>query len=463
MMKVIVTNKLTVIEDADPQVEQRLSKLLSYRDKSKDYQLRRLARNPANKRSPYYKKLEREAHGCMLHYLGDNKLAMSSGFSYMLDNFGVTYEDRRTETGKTVPLPWKNKPHDPRDYQEEAIQLMENNYRGIINFATGLGKTLTAVHAIKRHRTKTLVTAPTESIAKQFYGELVEAFGEAKVGFYGAGKKKIKDITVGICASVNNNVDQFQKEELGLIIMDEAHHVPASTFFNICWSLADTGKIFGLTATDYRNDGKDVLINAGCGDVLVSKDIKWGIKNGWLAKPAFKVKKIDTTHKRNFKDDKVKSYKEHVLHCDEMKQQILDDALEDINNGLSVLILVNEVAHGQELADQLGVPFATGKDKKSNSYVKQLNEGGIPALVGTDGKVGEGTDTKRVDSLILANFTAAKGSVTQAVGRGLRKYGSKTRCLVRDYWPTGSDMLARHAEQRVKFYRDMSDEVEVIE
>jgi superfamily II DNA or RNA helicase len=462
-MKAIVTNKLTVIKNATPEVEQRLSKMLSYRDKSKDFQLRRLGRNPANKRSSFYKNLEKEAYGSMLHRLNDGNLAMSSGFVDRLLSMGVDIEDRRKLTGKTIPLPWKKKPYDLRDYQDDAVEKMLDNNRGIINFATGLGKTLVAVHAIKKHRTKTLVTAPTESIAKQFYESLVEAFGDAKVGFYGAGKKKIKDITVGICASVNNNIDDFVKEDLGLIIMDEAHHTPASTFFNICWGLADVGKIFGLTATDYRSDGKDIMIEAACGGVLISRDINWGVSNKWLAKPKFIMKQVDTKHRKNFRDDKIKSYKEHVLNCDEMKQQILRDIQGDISNGLSVLVLVNEVAHGEELSRLLGVPFATGKDKKSNDYVKQLNEGKICALIGTDGKVGEGTDTTRVDSLVLANFVAAQGAVMQAVGRGLRKYGNKTECIVRDYWPTGSDMLARHALQRVKYYQDITDDVEIIE
>lgn len=461
-MRAVVTNKLTVIEDPTPKVKDTLSKMLSYRDKSKDFQLRRMAKNPAMKRSSFYKKLLNEARGNMLHQLPNGNIAMSSGFSYILEEMGIGYDDRRKTTGVTVPLPWKNKPYSLRPYQLEAVDLMCNNYRGIVNFATGLGKTLVATHAIKVHRTRTLVTAPTESIAKQFYKTLVDAFGEAKVGFYGGGRKKIKDITVGICASVNNNVEEFKKHNLGLIIMDEAHHVPASTFFNICWALADTGKIFGLTATDYRNDGKDVMIQAGCGSVIVSRDIKWGIENGWLAAPKFKMRKIDTTHRKNFKNDKVKSYKEHVLNCDEMKDAILQDAQNHINNGKYVLILVNEVAHGEELSKQLGAPLATGQDKLSQSYIDKFNNRKIQCLVGTSGKISEGTDTRPVEVLIMANFIASKGAVIQSIGRGLRLDGNKKECLILDYLPTGSDMLSRHAQQRIKVYEEITKDVQIL-
>ena len=63
---------------------------------------------------------------------------------------------------------------------------------------------------------------------KQFNKELCECFGEEKVGFYGDGKKKIKDITVGIIGSVKNDIDIFKKSDLGLIITDEC--IPADSF-----------------------------------------------------------------------------------------------------------------------------------------------------------------------------------------------------------------------------------------
>jgi superfamily II DNA or RNA helicase len=221
------------------------------------------------------------------------------------------------------------------------------------------------------------------------------------------------------------------------------------------------GRVFGLTATDYRSDGKDIMITAGCGTVLIRRDIKWGVENGFLAEPYFISREIPTGG-RDFKDDKLKSYKEHILNNQIMKTRIESDAQSMISAGKSVLILVDEVAHGEELSKKLGIPFATGEDKKSQEYVNQLNAGKVPGLVGTSGKVGEGTDTKNVDVLILADFTASKGPVIQAVGRALRKQGSKTKALILDYIPLGSTMLTRHAYNRIKYYEEITDKVKVI-
>lgn len=359
-------------------------------------------------------------------------------------------------------MPWNKSPYSLRPYQEEVVErlLEPQQYRGIVNFATGLGKTLTAIHFIKRYKRTALIVCPTESVAQQFYTQCEDAFGKNMVGFYGKGKKKINDITIGIAASVTRSTDDFKNAQFGVVIFDEIHHIAADTFYNIAEAVAGVGKVFGLTATDYRSDGKDIMITAGCGPVIARRDVRWGIDNGFLAEPYFLIQEVDTGGK-DYKDNKGKNYKEHVLHNDIMKARIRNDAKNMMANKKSVLILVDEVAHGEELSQQLGVPFATGEDAKSQAYVDALNAGTVPGLVGTDGKIGEGSDTQNVDVLILANFVASKGPVIQAVGRSLRKTSTKTKCIILDYIPLGSDQLTRHAWGRIDFYREITDKVKI--
>ncbi len=460
-MQITVNNDNMTISGASASLLQSLKSELTYTDKAKQYQLRRLSKTLWGRQSDNYKKLQTEVHGELYEVSGTDLIIKSAFYGYLDGLDTATVIDNRKETGKKIVVPWVNKPHDLRPYQQEAVDLMLTHYRGVINFATGLGKTLVATHLVKQYKKKTLIVCPSDSVAKQFYSQFIECFGKNKVGFYGGGKKQICDITVGIAASVSKYIEEFRGADLGMVVFDETHHTPASTFFDIAEGLANVGKIFGLTATDYRSDGKDILITAGCGPVLIRRDIKWGVENGFLAEPYFIIREVATGGK-DFKDDKLKAYKEHILNNQPMKTRIESDARSMMAAGKAVLILVDEVAHGEELAKNLGIPFATGLDKKSQDYVDQLNAGKIPGLVGTDGKVGEGTDTKNVDVLILANFVASKGPVTQAIGRGLRKQGTKTKCLILDYIPNGSTMLTRHANNRIGFYEEISDKVKVI-
>jgi superfamily II DNA or RNA helicase len=459
-MKTTVKNNSMKIDTPSKEVFDKITKELTYEDKAKKYQLKRMARSPWSRNTPLYKQLQKEVKGVLYTEEGNSLIVSSCFYDYYKDLL-VNAEDLRTETGKKIVCPWVNKPFPLRSYQEEAVELMLLNYRGVINMATGLGKTLIATHLIQRYKKRALVVCPSDSIAKQFYSQFIKAFGKQKVGFYGGGKKNISDITVGIAASVTKSIKEFQGADLGLIILDETHHTPATTFYDISSGLSGVGKMFGLTATDYRSDGKDIMITGGCGKVLIRRDIKWGVENGWLAKPHFIVREVATGGK-DIKHDKLKSYKEHVLNNSIMKSRIENDARSMMAMGKAVLVLVDEVSHGVELSKNLGIPFATGKDKKSQDYVDQLNIGKIPGLIGTSGKISEGTDTQNVDVLILADFTASKGPVIQAVGRSLRKQGTKENALILDYVPLGSTMLTRHAHNRISFYEEITDQVKVI-
>lgn len=478
-MDITINNDITLIRNPDVATAKTIKSTLIYTDKAKQYQLKRMGKTVWGRTSPAYAKVAAEVHGKLYTEHADGSLEISSCFFNKIadtspvlsenlfdslftdiDTATVQITDNRKTTGAKIVVPWVNKPFDLRPYQEEACDVMDANWRGCINFATGLGKTLLAIHYVKRYKRKALIVCPSQSVATQFYDELVGAFGAGKIGYFGGGKKKINDITVGIAASVSKYISEFQAADLGLVIVDEVHHVPASTFFDIAKGLSNVGKIFGLTATDYRSDGKDIMITGGCGPVLIRRDIKWGIENGYLAEPYFVVSEIKTGG-RDFKDDKGKSYKEHVLNSKLMKDRILSDAQKVIAGGKSLLILVDEVAHGKELSEQLNIPFATGEDDDSQEYVDQLNKGKVPGLVGTDGKVGEGTNTKNVDVLILANFAGSKGPVIQAVGRALRMTKTKTKVLVLDYIPVDSTMLSRHGYNRVGFYQEITDKVKI--
>jgi DNA excision repair protein ERCC-3 len=479
-MKLTITNKFTLIENPTKLTLGLLRKSLDYRDKAAQFQLKRMQNNQWLKRlasstslreqhqeayndmNARLQELKAKVKGSLIKELPGGHIVIPTGCLHLVHTTSEdVILDKRTDTGTTISLPWIAKPAPLRDYQQEAVDLMSNHHRGLINMATGLGKTLCAIYAIRVIKKKTLIVVPSESIAQQFIEQLKAAFGDHRVALFSGSKKKIADITVGIAASVVRKLDEFKKADLGLIIADECHHAPADTFFEITKGLGDVGKIFGLTATDFRSDGKDILITAGCGKVLVRRDVKWGIENGFLAKPIFIVRTVETVG--GDYQDKLKAYQANVLRSASMNNQILSDIRYYLAQGKSVMCLVAEIEHGEMISKQLGCPFAHGEDKQSQEYVRQLNRKEISCLVGSSGKIGEGSDTKNVDVLVMANFMASKGITLQAVGRGLRKFDGKTECIILDYKPSGSSMLCRHADSRIEFYGQITDDVTLID
>jgi len=460
-MKILVNNSTTTVVSPDNELISGLRRLFTMRDKSKEYQVNRMSKNPYARMSKAYEQLKSQVYTSLLDESVPGQVSFPTP---LLEVSGLQPTvDSRSSTGKTISLPWDSsyKPVQLRPYQVEAVEKAAKSQRGIINMATGLGKSKVAIFLTRQLKKRTLIVAPNKSIANQLYDELCQCFGKHCIGFYGSGKKKLGDVTVGIAQTVVNHVDDFKAHDLGLVIVDEAHHTAATTFYSIVESLSHVGNIYGLTATAFRSDGKDLLLNAACGFPVVEYDVKWGIQNGWLAEPVFITRKIRTSTPDY--DDKLMAYKSHILSATEISSRIEIDAQKMMQAGKATLILVDTIEHGEALSKSLGIPFAKGEDKQSEAYVDQLNQGKIVGLVATEGKAGEGTDTRNVDCLIMAQFTASKGAVLQAVGRGLRKQGNKTHCYILDYWPTSSRMLGRHAAKRVEFYQEITDQVKVLD
>ena len=458
-----IFNDVIRIDDLDKSIESDIKTQLTYTDKSKEYQMRRMQKNPFTRNTEAYAQLAKESKGSLWKKDG-NTLIVPSGFLHIIKPYVENITDHRKDTGPSVSLPWASSSYSVqlRDYQNEAVEKAMGNYRGIINLATGLGKTKTAIYLIRQLKRNTLVVCPSKSIALQFHAELVEAFGKSKVGFVGDGKYKPSTVTVGIAASVCNRIDDIKALDLGVVVFDETHHTPANTFYAIADGLGAVGRIYGLTATAFRSDGKDLLIHAACGDILVQRDVSWGVSNGWLSQPYFIVRNVTTTG-RDFKDDKLKSYREHILKNKDMNDRLISDISAFTSAGKFVLVLVDQIEHGDILANATNVSFANGRDKGSETLISAFNDGKIKALIATDGLVGEGVDTRNVEVLIIANFTASKSAVLQAVGRGLRKTPAKDKCIILDYIPTGSSMLSRHANQRISYYKEITHNVKIVQ
>jgi len=140
--------------------------------------------------------------------------------------------------------------------------------RGTLQYATGVGKTRTAIIAIKgflskNKNKKIVVVVPTEHLKIQWMQEL------AKNGIY-------HDVVVEIINSAAK-----VKEKVDFIIIDEAHRSAANLFIEI-FTNRDPSIVLGLSATFDRLDERHLLLNKYCPvcDVIT---IQEAIANKWLS------------------------------------------------------------------------------------------------------------------------------------------------------------------------------------
>lgn len=143
----------------------------------------------------------------------------------------------------------------PRSYQAEALEAwLAAEGRGTIVLPTGAGKTVLALMAIERMKLRTLIVVPTIELLHQWRKVIIERLGlpADKVGLVGDGRRDPRPITVITYASAS--MPEAPLGDFGLLICDEAHHLPAPAHRMI---VERCGAPYGMaiTATPERGDG----------------------------------------------------------------------------------------------------------------------------------------------------------------------------------------------------------------
>ncbi len=146
----------------------------------------------------------------------------------------------------------------PRAYQDEAIAAWgRRDGRGVVVLPTGAGKTVLALMAVAQLQARTLVVVPTLELLEQWRTALIERLGAPAdgVGQLGGGKRDLRPLTVATYDSASMRGRHLP--DFGLLVVDEAHHLPATTYRSIARKV-DAPYRLGLSATPERADGRHV-------------------------------------------------------------------------------------------------------------------------------------------------------------------------------------------------------------
>jgi superfamily II DNA or RNA helicase len=179
---------------------------------------------------------------------------------------------------------------EPRPYQREALDAwLAAQGRGVVVLPTGAGKTVLALMAIERLKLRTLILVPTIELLHQWRTAIVERLGvaAAKVGIWGDGRRERRPITVMTYAGAA--LSGAQLSDVGLLICDEAHHLPSPSASTIP---ARSGAPYrlGITATPERSDGAEGALYQLLGPLIYQRTPEELSAEGHLAK--YKEKRI---------------------------------------------------------------------------------------------------------------------------------------------------------------------------
>lgn len=448
-----------------------LQNMLKYKDKTIEEQLRRVKNNPyfvmRYGEEAFQKQIEDLSSKLYKSLLLEDPDGIYT-LPGMVKKIQMNFPDSTYENHVSYPdfklIPWEREPsYDPYGFQKDAMEALLANPHSHIEVATGLGKTYIAALLAKNTGLPIIISTITQNLAKSFYRDLCEMFGKRNVGMLGAGKKEIgKHILVAVGKSLSmvedqENIDKFKKYQV--FISDESHTLPASQFNYFTHTvLGHCPYRWFLSATQERNDGKDLLLEGIIGPRVYEMTIQEGIKQGYLAKIDTLVFDVTSSSSYYNSVNTVKMNQQHFYGNDQILDIIGKMVPQALENGMPVLILIDE--HEQELLlrRKLGNIYSYAKGGADASGIcRDFNAGKVTCVVGTSA-VSTGTNFKPVRLTI--NWQAGKAETKfkqGAIGRSTRidAETGKKDCKIVDFRVTNVQMMYRHANARIKLYREV--------
>ncbi len=144
-----------------------------------------------------------------------------------------------------------------RPDQQRATAAWLAVRRGCIVMPTGTGKTEVALHLMMAVAQSTLIVAPVRDLMYQWHRRILFRTG-IDAGILGDGVHRLSPLTVTTYDSAFLHMARIGNQ-FAFIIFDECHHLPGPARQNAARMCAAPYRL-GLTATPYRGDGRQVLL-----------------------------------------------------------------------------------------------------------------------------------------------------------------------------------------------------------
>lgn len=392
-----------------------------------------------------------------------------------------------------------------RDTQLEAYNsYIDDPSKGLICMPTGKGKSILGIYLAYRLKQRALIIVHKDDLVVGWRKDIKMCFdNNIEVGLIKAKSRKIgEQITIATVQTLNRLTPE-EKEDLstkfGMIIIDECHHCPSSTY-GIIENFYSPYKI-GLSATPERKDGLTKIMNYYLGDFAYKFEYTTNDQDilpvdiirktsPVVIMPMIK-KHIDSkgrTHYELSKDGDIPitdiplDKRPRILFSDLDNQVVRDpkytkmyitDIVKEYKEGHSILVLVRLKDHCRYIKEQLekeipedNIQLYYGDSKEPREVLmKRAEDNRNLVTIATLSVATEGTNVKQWEVEFLISSINDGKNVEQAIGR-IRRITDKPkldRVRVYDYRQNNVYSMASHAYTRDARYRKLKLEGESTE
>lgn len=360
-------------------------------------------------------------------------------------------------------------------YQEGAIgavcEMIESGSprRGMVVMATGLGKTFVAAEAIRRCREKTplrvIVIAHTNQLVLQLEKAFWPFLGPSEpTVVWNQDEKPSKEVLEQchfIFASrdtlANFITDDNDLPKIDLVLIDECHHAhSASASYQRIIAGMKAGQVggpqlLGLTATPFLADPEARLEPVFGGNPLVSIDMIYGLKHGFLAQVDYRLF-TDNINWDGIKDltgarlsPKAVNRAFFIKEWDDGVVDALQKTWGEVKEPKAIIfcgtiehaLMVRDKVNARGFCRAEAIYSGAARGVAMSQYQRNLMlsdfEAGLINVLCTVDVFNEGIDVPDVNLVVFNRVTHSRRIFIQQLGRGLRVSPGKQKAIVLDF------------------------------
>ena len=344
----------------------------------------------------------------------------------------------------------------PFDYQQEILERLQverevrGHWKNLVVAATGTGKTVMAASdyksfAEKNERARLLFIAHREEILRQSLQTFRQVLCNYNFGekWYGGEEPSNYEYVFASKDTLNNRLANLQLPDdyYDYIVIDEVHHVAASSYRNII-NYFKPKVLLGLTATPERMDGEDITLDF---DGVISAEIRLddALNKGLLCPFHYYgiTDSVDYSEVAWDKGHYVASELSKIYTFNDARTEVILRSLKhyvtNVHDVRALCFCVDQ-QHAKYMASKftlcgLKAEVLTSENSQMRAVLyNRLKNKKINYLFVVD-MFNEGVDIPEVDTILFLRPTESLTVFIQQFGRGLRKANGKTHVDIFDY------------------------------
>jgi len=314
-----------------------------------------------------------------------------------------------------------------RDYQRGWVKRFVESGSGVLVGPPGSGKTIAALGVMESVGRETLILVPGRELVGQWRDSLLEYTDLTRddVGEYHGGVKSMGPVTVATysTAGMERHRRLFDEKRWGLVVYDEAHHIPSDVFRRTA-DLQAAHRL-GLSATPVRGDDRETDIYTLIGPPI-GTDWEALFDAGFVQEPEVEIRFVpwtDDAHRYEYAS--ADGHERRMLAASNPAK--IDEVREllDTHPDAKTLVFVDYLDQGDRLADELGLPFVSGDTPHSRRerLFHEFRAGERDTLL-VSRVADEGIDLPDAEVAIVASgLGGSRRQGAQRAGRTMRPAG----------------------------------------